>query len=253
MTRPDFRDVQRAFAAHLRDPAANAAPAGLDARRLQVYRDVLYHNIESFLAGFFPVLRSLYDETPWHALVRDFFARHRARSPYFLDIAEEFLHYLDTARGEVAGDPPFLRALAHYEWLELVVDVDVATLPTGGVDPDGDLLAGVPYPSPLAVLATYDWPVHRISREYRPVSPSPVPVCLMVYRDRADRVRFLELNPAAARLWGLLREQPMATGRELAALASAELGQDEGAVAEGAAALLATLRARDIVLGTRLR
>lgn len=258
MSRPDFRAVQYAFAAHLRDPLAHPPPAGMDERRLGVYRDLFYTNIEGFLAGFFPVLRSLYEDGAWHAMVRDFYARHRARSPYFLDIAEEFLRYLEESRGEMPGDPPFLGELAHYEWMELALDVHTAELPASGFDPQGDLLTGAPLLSPLAALASFRWPVHRISPENRPQAPSPVPVCLLVYRDRTDQVRFLELNPVAARLWTLLCGQPGMSGREAALAVAAGLGHAADsnaaeAVVAGAGELLALLRERDIVLGTRVR
>lgn len=246
------RELQLAFAAHLRDPARNPAPAGVEERRLQVYRDLVYNNVESFLAGFFPVLRSLYADADWHALVRAFLAAHRAQTPYFLEISEEFLRFLD-GHADRPCDPPFLRALAHWEWLELAVDVAAEDFPAGGCNPGGDLLAGIPFLSPLAVLGAYDWPVHRISADFRPQQPLPAPVCLVVYRDRADQVRFLEVSAATARLFGLMRERPLASGRELAQALGAELGHaDPATLLAGAGELLAGLRARDIVLGTRL-
>ena len=53
----DFRQRQAAFAAHLRDPEANPAPPGIEARRMAVYRDLFFNNIAGLLAGNFPVIR----------------------------------------------------------------------------------------------------------------------------------------------------------------------------------------------------
>lgn len=248
----DFRRLQYAFAAHLRDPAANPAPPGIEERRLAIYRDLFFNNVENFASGFFPVLRSLYRDDDWLALVRDFFASHRCRTPYFLEIAEEFLRYLADERVPQPCDPPFARELAHYEWLELVVDVTEEEIPRDGYDPSGDLLAGVPLLTPVLVTGAYRWPVHRVSRGNVPSVPLASPVFLAVYRDRDDAVRFLELNAVAARLLDLVREQPGAVGRDLALRVAAELQHaDPEAVVAGARDLLEMLRARDIVLGSR--
>lgn len=250
---PDFRAVQHAFAAHLRDPATNPPPPGIEERRLAVYRDLFFNNVEGFASGFFPVLRSLYAADDWRALVRDFFATHRCRTPYFLEIAEEFLAYLGAGRVPQPCDPPFARELAHYEWLELVVDVAEEEVPQRGYHPGGDLLAGAPLLTPVLVTGVFHWPVHRIAADAVPAEPLPAPVFLAVYRDREDAVRFLEINAATARLIDLLRAEPLLSGREVALRIAAEMQHaDPGAVVAGAGDILAMLRARDIVLGTRL-
>lgn len=256
----DFRRAQREFAAHLRDPSVNPPPPGVEERRLVIYRELFFNNVDNFLRGFFPVLHSLYGEADWLALSRGFFSRHRAESPYFLQIAEEFLAYLDKTHVMRPCDPPYLRELAHYEWLELALDVAEEEFPVDGVDAAGDLLAGVPVPSPLAVIAHYHWPVHRVSADNADVAPGEC--WLMVYRDRGERVRFLELNAVSARLFALvLSGDGHASGRALALQIAGELGHDPAgsagggaaveAVVSGAAQTLQHWRERDIVLGTR--
>ena len=89
-----FIEHQYRFAAHIRDPANNPAPEDVEDRRMAVYRDLFYNNVEGFLSGTFPVLRKLMDDTDWHAMARDFFATHRCHSPLFLEIPREFLNYL---------------------------------------------------------------------------------------------------------------------------------------------------------------
>lgn len=252
MTDADGMASLQALAAHLRDPARAPSPPGLEPRRVAIYRDLVFNNIEGFLRVFFPVLHSLYPADAWRALVRDFIAGHRCESPYFLEIAEEFLRYLEQGRGVVAGDPPFLHALAHYEWLELALDVAEEEIPGApAVDPDGDLLVQAPVVSPLAVLHASHWPVHRIGPDHRPAAPLAEPVFLIVYRDRADQVRFMELNALAAGLFMRLREQSGVAGREiLAALAAGTGHPDPAALAGEALVLLEAWRARDIIAGT---
>lgn len=248
----DFRATQYVFAAHVRNPQENPPPAGVEARRLAIYRDLFYNNVEGFLRGFFPVLHSLYADTDWQALVRAFLANHRARSPYFLEIAEEFLGWLQCSHAPRPCDPPFMLELAHYEWLELVVDVAECDPVPDDLDPHGDLMASPPVPSSTAVLGMYHWPVHQISRDFRPTGPAADPVWLLVYRDEADAVRFMVLNAASARLWSLMQSDPSVTGTQLAADVARESGHADGSVVrEGAAGMLAMWRARGLVLGVR--
>lgn len=103
-----FQQTQYIFTAHLRDPQQFPPPVDIEDRRLAIYRDLIFNNIEHFIAGAFPVLRSLMDDVSWLALVRGFVARHRAQTPYFLEISQEFLAYLLHERGRQETDPPFL-------------------------------------------------------------------------------------------------------------------------------------------------
>ena len=68
-----LRAQQFELTRHLRDPHASPAPAGIEERRLAVYRDLLFNNIEGLLAGNFPVVSELLGEQRWTALVRDFY------------------------------------------------------------------------------------------------------------------------------------------------------------------------------------
>ena len=248
----DFQKTQYQFAAHLRHPQLNAAPAGIEDRRLQIYRDLFYNNVEDFLSNAFPVLRKISSDEIWHRRVRDFYARHECREPQFYKIAEEFLRYLDTERGEHADDPSFLRELCHYEWVELELSVSDVKLTPELANPNGDLLDGRPLLSPLAWALSYEYSVHRISPEFQPQSPSEQPTYLIVHRDRHDDVHFMEINAVTARLMQLLEEDQTASGRELLQRIAVELQHPQpDAVVQGGADTLKDLRARDIIIGTR--
>lgn len=248
----DFRAVQRAFTAHVRDPAAAPAPADVEDRRMGIYRDLLYNNVESFLANAFPVLRRIHDEARWRALIRDYFRTHRAHTPLFPRMPQEFVHYLENERGRVDADFPFLAELAHYEWVETALSLDPRDLEFTNVDPGGDLLASPPVASPLAWPLAYRFPVHRIGPEHLPDAAPDAPTYLVVYRDRADRVGFLELNPVTARLLELVREETGRPGRDLLLQIAAELRHPTpDAVVESGGRTLTELRDKDIVLGTR--
>ena len=250
MTEPDFKKYQYAFTAHLRDPEHNPAPEGIEDRRIGIYRDLLYNNVEGFIASGFPVLRSIYSDDNWTCMVRDFFARHQSSTPYFLEISQEFLDYLQNEREPQAEDPQGLIELAHYEWVELALMVAEETIDLDSIDPNGDLLHAHPVLSPVAWPLAYQYPVHRMGPDYLPPAPPEQPTYLVVYRNRMDEVKFLEINPVTARLVKLLQENPEISGE----LALDQIAQEmnhpnRDVVIDGGLAALQELQGYGIVLG----
>lgn len=247
-----FRDVQSAFTRHVRDPDNAPPPADIEDRRMGVYRDLLYNNVQSFMADSFPVLRRIMPDGDWHGLMRDYFRGHRARTPLFPKMPGEFLQYLQHERVPREDDLPFMYELAHYEWMEMVVAMDARDPDLGGIDPGGDMLDGVPVLSPLARPLVYRWPVHRIGPDYLPREAPAQPTYIIVYRDAGDEVGFLELNPVSAKLVECLTAGDGRTGRELLQAIADELGHPQPEVViNGGLDILETLRGKDIVLGTR--
>jgi hypothetical protein len=222
MSASPLRDAQLQMARYLRNPELETAPAGIESRRLKIYQDLIYNNIEGFISGGFPVLRSLFDEQQWHDLVRRFIDGHRCHTPYFLEISQEFLKFLMEDYEARDCDPPFMAELAHYEWVELALDVSQEKLQ----GPDGlDPLIAVPVISPLAWLLNYQFPVQRIGASFRPDAASEA-TYLVVYRDREDTVKFMELNAATARLLELLRDNTTASGTQLLEKLALQLGME---------------------------
>ncbi len=244
-------ELQREFARHLRDPALFPMPDGLEERRVKIYRDLFYNNIERLLSTNFPVIRKLLGTARWHALVRDFYREHASHTPLFTEIGRELQRYLETRAAADRGDAPFLVELAHYEWAELALSLDEHETDAIAHDPAGDVLASAPVLSPLAWTFSYRWPVHRLSADYQPLSPPEQPTHLVIVRDRHDHISFLELSPLAKVLLDLLKEHPGHAGRDLIhALADALPQLPRTTLIEGASASLREFRLRDIVLGS---
>lgn len=244
-----LRDQQFAFARHLREPLAVAAPEGMEARRLGVYRELLHTNIRSLLSGNFPVIRTTLGDDAWSTLVETFFASHRSRTPLFTEIGREFVAFLD--QHPAAADAPWLAELAHYEWVELALQISDADLPAS-IDREGDLLAGRPVVSPLAWALSYQWPVHRIGPGYRPTRPPDAPTLLLVRRDQQGDVHFAQVSPLAFRLLQLLSANETGSGRDvLQALAGEAAAIDPVAFLDEGALMLQRLHAQGVLLGTR--
>lgn len=199
-----FQQTQLQFTRYLRDPVGQP-PAALPATRMQVYVELIYNNIENFLASAFPVLRSIIPDEKWHSLIRDFIRDHSSQTPYFLEISQEFLSYLLRNPHPLANDFPFLTALAHYEWIELVLDIADEELPEETMLP-ADLEAAIIQISPVSAILAYPWPVHKISSEFLPTESTETH--LLVYRNRQDEVKFMELSLTSSRFLQLCRDKP---------------------------------------------
>ena len=242
----DFKTVQYGFAAHLRNPEKNAPPADVEDRRMGIYRDLFFNNIQGFIANSFPVVRKLHTKDQWERLIRKFFSQHQSHTPLFPELPREFLQFLD----DHPPEQPFLWELAHYEWAELAVQLDEADLDDVECDPEGDLLDHVPVKSPLAWLLSYQYPVHRIRPDYQPSEPSDEPHYLVVYRRRDDKVRFMELNAVTAKLLQSLETHHQLTGDEhLVSLAQA-LSVPADQIRANGHRILEDFRERQIILGS---
>ncbi|MGB1111211.1 MAG: DNA-binding domain-containing protein, partial [Gammaproteobacteria bacterium] len=163
-----FIATELGFTRYVRDPDRAPIPEDVEPRRMNIYAELLYNNIQEQLATGFPVLKRILPEERWHALVRDFMVRHRCSTPLFTEIGQEFLAFLREARANHPSDPVFMAELAHYEWVELALYIDESEVDRSGIDPNGDLILGQPVVSPLAWPLAYHFDVHRIGPDYQP-------------------------------------------------------------------------------------
>ena len=76
-----LRDQQYALTRHLRDPQHEPSPPGLEPRRLQIYRDLLFNNLQALLGSSFPVVLQVLVDAVWQALGPRHFIEHRWASP----------------------------------------------------------------------------------------------------------------------------------------------------------------------------
>lgn len=248
--RPDFVRQQYAFAAHIRNPKKNPQPVDVEARRMKIYRELLYSNVEDFMASTYPVLRQLTPDVHWHAMIRDYFATHLSHTPFFSEMPLEFLKYLERERIPQPSDPVFMLELAHYEWVELALSVRDESILESNINASGNLLKGIPVLSPLAWSLSYRFPVHKISPAFQPEKAGESPTYLVVYRDRYLDVHFIEANFVTARLIQLIAGNDGKTGYMLLQQIAEELSHPQpGVVINGGIDILNDLKSRDVVLG----
>lgn len=203
-----FQQTQAQFSAHLRNPASNAAPEGIEPRRLKIYQDLFFNNVRGFVEQAFPVLGSIWGEEQFLREVETFWQSHSCESPYFIHISRSFLDYLVNERQAQPDDPAFLLELAHYEWVELDVSVrrhEQLDRPITAEQINDTLVLQL---SDLAWPLQYQYPVHQIRADYQPEGPLPHGVFLVVYRDAHGDVQFLEINAVTAKLLEMLQFEP---------------------------------------------
>lgn len=248
----NFAETQKVFTQHMRDPSVNPAPENIEDRRMEIYRGLLFRNVEGFMSNSFPVLRKIYADDDWQKLIRDYFREHESHTPYFPKMPQEFLLYLENERVAQDDDYPFLLELAHYEWVEMSIALDSRTIDDMSYDAEGDLLDGVPVLNPVVQLLAYEYPVHKIGPDYLPEEKPEQPTYLLVYRDAHDDVGFIELNPVSARLLDLINQDTGHNSRQLLQAIAEELQHSQPEqVIQGGLQILQNLHEKGILLGTQ--
>ena len=251
---PDVGRTQRLqyqFTSHLRDPERNAPPDGMEDRRVGIYRELVFANMESFMSSNFPVIRQLYDDDAWNAIARDFLRTHQCHTPLFPEFGREFMRYIEARVQRGENDPPFLLELAHYEWAELALSLDEQSIDDVAHDAHGDPMSGIPVISPLACVLGYRFAVQHIGPDFRPTEIPPEPTLLLLVRGRDDDVRFFEIDALTAVLIERLQQNEDRTGAQCLDALLAEHGTVDDAMREAGRAMLERLKSFEAILGTR--
>lgn len=197
-----FEVYQAAFTAHLRNPAAHASPAGVNSKRIRLYREIVFNNFLASVSACFPVLLGILGKRRFGRLVRQCFFTQQFTSPLFHDIPGSFVVFLQSFKSPVPGLPDYAAQLAHYEWIELALSRQVDTAPvitSGKVIAEANALLHCEARLPAVHrLLQYDFAVHQLSRKQS--ATLPVKTFLLVYRDLDFQIRFIQLNAVTFQL-----------------------------------------------------
>jgi hypothetical protein len=198
---PEFQRFQLEFTSYIRNPDGHPCPEGVEPRRIAVYARLVYSNLESFLLPCFPVVRDVLGAQRWAELVKNFLRTHGSASPFFRQIPDEFIQFLQAPNAIPETYPPFLLELAHYEWVELVLSISNRAPDWEAIAPGGSLLLDRPALNPVLANLSYRWPVHRVRPQ---VGVEPAETYLLLFRDQCGDVQFTEINAYTSRLISLL-------------------------------------------------
>ncbi|SUO94405.1 DNA-binding domain-containing protein [Suttonella ornithocola] len=191
---------QQQFGQYLRDPVAAPLPTGIPEKPATIYQQLVFDNYRGFIDSCFPICRRLTEEQQWLSLIRLCLRENKSTNPMFNSIPAQFLATLATAEHL----PPWYQSLAHYEWIELAIDIQVDSIPqTISVERLNETLLTPAtslqlLPNPTLQNLRYEWPVHQISQDFQP--EAPIETYLLVYRNHAHQSNFIEINSATAQL-----------------------------------------------------
>lgn len=243
----DFRSKQTEFVAYIRDPDNNPVPEGIKSQRMAMYRELMFNNIQGFLANNFPVLRKILEDPVWEALAQDFFLKHASQSPYFSEISEEFLTYLEYERDTQTNTPAFLLELAHYEWVEMALSISTDSQSENSAEFIDKLLTSELSISSVAWPLVYQFPVHLIAPDFQPTQPSSTPTYLVVYRNSQFAVKFLEINSITYRMLEIIQETDAINATTCFQRIAEESGLERQAVIHGGTEILKKMAILEII------
>ncbi len=247
MTPTPLQQQQIAFAQTIRDPENCPTPEGIAEQRMSVYRELFFNNIRGSLESAFPVLHEIMPERAWEALVRRFFAGHRSLTPEFVRLPGEFVHWLQDDNSNLLAED--LLELAAWEWSELEVML-ASTIEMGAINPNGDLLQGVPRLNPTVRLHRFAWPVHQLSAQHYPLPALEAPIELLVLRTLEDEMEFITLNTTTATLIRQMQQAPEHTGLQQLQLLAQTLSMEEETLLHHGPSFFQQLHQQSVLLGS---
>lgn len=243
--------IQKQMADAVRFPS-QPAPLGIQQERLEVYRELVLNNVSNFVQSAFPVLRQICGDDVFDTKIRQFFQQSQLDSPYFVEIPEAFMYWLQDNAHDL---PPFALELAHYEWLELeLFRRDVEQQSNGqSLIWSADFVLSDNEHRAIAVtslleVAAYQFPVHQLSEQYQPASPPEQPTFLAVYRGADDQVHFMQLDALSAATIQLLQSSAMTFHQLIAAIAKLVPGLNRETINAGIIDLIEKLNSHGLVL-----
>ncbi|MDE0451661.1 MAG: putative DNA-binding domain-containing protein [Gammaproteobacteria bacterium] len=247
-----FTEIQRQFTKHLRDPDNAAPPAGADPRRMRIYARFYRAKLVRLLERVMSPLTEALGRDELFALIDDYVRLPRVALGGKSSLEESFADYIkEVSAGR--GLRPFIPELADFCVRTIAILDSIREIREDGIEPNGDLLRGVPVFSELAEVMAYEWPVHRIGAKFLPEARPVQQTWLVVYRDRRGAGGYVELNGLAATIALRVRDNAVGkTGQEiLADTAKGSFHHETSSLMRAGLDVLEALRQRDIIIGVR--
>jgi hypothetical protein len=169
---PGLADLQREFAAALRDPRrpppVQVRGPGFtpDVRRFDVHRNNMTVSLVEALEASYPAVRRLVGEEYFSAVAREFVREHPPRSPVLLHYGSGFGDFLEAFPSAVGV--PYLGDVARLEWARVVAlhaaDAEPDALTSLAGIPERDLEGLLLRLHPSLTLVSSRWPVASLWR-----------------------------------------------------------------------------------------
>jgi len=118
----DFQTHQRAMARICLSKAWTELPGATSAKRVEVYRDLVFGGFKDTLDKAFPIAKRVLGPKEWSELVSKFVSEYPCESPQLWKMPQGLLEFV-TNTGLGLERHPFLRDLLEFEWVEIEVQM----------------------------------------------------------------------------------------------------------------------------------
>lgn len=186
---PQLAKFQAQFGDYLRKQTHNREDETLVPQRVgQLYQELIYNSVANFPKQCFVICQAMLGDE-FDALCREFFRQERLHSPYFPDINRDFVAFIE-AKVEAGVLPAFFADLAHFEWIELAVDL----LPDAAANAIFMHRARPIALNPTLQNLRYDYAVQAIDVETQPQEIYAEESYLVMYRNLDSVISTLQTN-----------------------------------------------------------
>ncbi len=144
--------------------------------RLRVYKDLVFNRFYDCLETSFPLFTSFIGSGTLAELVGEFL-KEPHRSPFLIDVAENFVYFLLRKKPDLSREKPFLIELLRYEWLRIELYNAPDPMYSGSFSFQSHLSL-----SPSARLVRFIYPVHRLTDSHRGKNPPKGRYNLLMFR-----------------------------------------------------------------------
>ena len=196
-----FQTTQQQFCNWIRSPQSEL-PKALPAERMQIYRDLLFNNVCSFINLVYPVTRAMLPELQWQKLLNEFFQKAKCDSPFYNDISLQFREYLIDCQHPSLKEYPWLAELLQFEWLELYLDTVEIAKKTLTWQDKWQLNTQV-------WVLVYQYPVYQWSTSMTISEIELIPSVIMVWRNDQDHICVESLSALFAVVIEQLNQQEL--------------------------------------------
>jgi uncharacterized protein len=210
---PYFLDYEQQFIDYIRDPSPDKLTESLPSKAA-IYARLLYSKFDGSLTACFPITRAFLGDESWRQLVRTFIREHRCQSPLYREIPDEFIDFLIKSKPKL-DLLELITDLAHFEWMELVLETATGLPESYRFEEAGDVLEDIPVLNPVLHLLRYRYPVQTLTidnietwrqEETHHQPDNEQPIILAGLRDSNYCIHFITMNTVTARLIELLQD-----------------------------------------------
>lgn len=243
-----FQKFQDELTQFIRNPQKKPPPRGVPINRASIYPGLVWNNVEDTLSNCFPVCKKILGNKKWEILVGSFLENHNCQRPFFRQIPDEFIDYLQNE--EISKTlPVFMPSLAHYEWIELKLFLDQGSFKVRPGLSVKKIINQIPVLNPVLNLVSYFYPVHQIGPKFQPEEKSPTPFYYIVYRDPKGKIEFMNINQMTAYLVSLLQKEKMTANKVLLKLARELKRENDSLFLNEGKKLLENFISKSVIIG----